>query len=254
MICLREIDDTLTGLVKKLNEVAAGNNAIDAFVILCSDDRGLEQRAKDLIDKHGIRSCAVSIAPPQGPPGFNVPREAHGTVVLYKDRVAKAAFCFTRDELTPTLADRIADAIEGTAETPYPLGYYAPAYTPQKAIIIDGFGSDKAALGPNPCVLIFSREVTPPVTGLVERLEEIAKDKAAKLDNFLVLVGEPKDLEPRLKDLAQERKPDAERRACGEGSALPFLQAKRYHRLDLCRRSCARLLHLPGGGGHAPVL
>jgi hypothetical protein len=206
MICLRDLDDRLTGLVKKLDEAAGSNRSLDAFVIVCSDDKDMEKRARALIDKHGVVHSAVSVAPAKGPPGFKIPAHAECTVVLYNNRVAKAAFAFGKNELTPALAERVADAVEGHSETPYPLGYYAPSYTPARAITANGFGADRAALGPNPAVLIFTREVGPPVTALVQKLEEAAKNKAAKLDNFLVVLGDAKELEPRLKDLAAEHK------------------------------------------------
>jgi hypothetical protein len=206
MICVRQIDDRLTGLVKKLDEAAGSNRRLDAFVIVCSDDKEMPARAKELITKHRVVYSAISVAPAKGPPGFKVPADAECTVVLYNQRVAKAAFTFGKDELTPALTERVVDSIEGLAETPYPLGYYAPAYTPGKAIQTNGFGADKAALGPNPAVLIFTRDLNAPVTTLVRKLEEAAQNKAAKLDNFVVLLGDAKDLEPKLKDFAAEQK------------------------------------------------
>ncbi len=225
MVCLRDLDDRLTGLVKQLNDTAAANRSMDMFIIVCSDDPAMEARAKEMVEKHGgLRSCAVSIAPAQGPPGVKAPRDADCSVIFFNKRSCKAAFAFAKEEITPTSIERVIDAIEAQTATPFPLGYYAPVYTPEKAIIVNDFGADKAALGPNPAVLIFTRDTSAQVTTLVQKLEEVAKNKAAKLDNFVVLIGDAKDHDAKLKAFAVEHKLKSTTL-----SVEPFAKTKPFH-------------------------
>lgn len=224
MVVLRDLDDRLTGLVKQLDETTGANRGMDAYVIVCSDDPAMEGRVKAMLEKHGLTNCAVSMGPPQGPPGIKAPRDADCTVIFFNKRVAKAAFTFTRAEVTPANIERVIDAIDGQAATPYPLGYYAPAYEPAKAIQVKGFGANKAALGPNPCVLIFTRDTSAPVTTLVQKLEEIATNKKAKLDSFVVLAGDPKEQEAKLAAFAETHK-----LASTTLSVEPFAKLRPFH-------------------------
>jgi hypothetical protein len=57
--------------------------------------------------------------------------------------------------------------------------------------------------GANPVVLIFARELTEPLTGLVERLDpKVAERKAAKLTAIAVILSDEDALEKNLKDFA----------------------------------------------------
>jgi hypothetical protein len=103
-------------------------------------------------------------------------------------------------------AERIVDTIDGLTERPFPVGYVAPAYTPNNAITSKGYGADKEAVGPNPNVLIFARQMSEPLATLARKVDEIARDPDSKLDNFVVLVGKDDKLEAALKELAEKHK------------------------------------------------
>jgi serine protease Do len=90
--------------------------------------------------------------------------------------------------------------VDPKAEAGFPLGYIAPAYAPDRPITANGFGAEKAALGPHPNVLIFARELSDPLADLVRRVDEVARDKTAHVDSFLVLLGEGKELDARARD------------------------------------------------------
>lgn len=204
MIFAREVNDPLTGLVKKMEAAATElkDRRLDTFVVFCSDDKELEAKLKSLVEKEAIANSAVSLSDSAGPKGFKVPREAEVAVVLYVRRIAQAAFTFRKGELTEQDADRIVAAIDGKTETPFPIGYVAPAYAPKRPITVNGFGADKAARGPHPNILMFARDMSAPLTTLARRVDEVARDQANKVDSFVVLLGESAELEGKLKELA----------------------------------------------------
>jgi hypothetical protein len=205
MIFAREVSDPLTSLVKQVDTAAgelSGQNT-DVFVIFCSDDAKLEAKLKDLVEKGGIVNSAVSMTKPAGPPGFKVPNDADATVVIFSNRVAQAAFTYKKEDLTPREVARVLDAMDVGPAAPFPVGYVAPAYVPRRAITSKGYGADKSALGPNPNVLIFARETNVQLTTLTRRVDEIARDKSADLDSFVILIGDAKEHEGKLKELAE---------------------------------------------------
>ncbi len=58
----------------------------------------------------------------------------------------------------------------------------------------------------NPVVMIFAREVTPELTKLVKRVDQITgKHKDADMGSFVVFVSNDKGLESQLKDLARDQ-------------------------------------------------
>ena len=206
MIFAREINDRLTSLVKKVDsttwELARG---IDTFVIFLGDEKEMEAKVKKMVEKENIVNSAVSVAKAV-PLGYKVPKDAESTVLFFVNQSARAVFTFKKDELPAKETERVVDAIDAYTEQPFPIGYVAPAYTPSKRITSGGFGGDRSALGPNPNVLIFAREISEPLTTLVRKVEEIAREPANAVDSFLVLVGELQKHEASLKELAAKHK------------------------------------------------
>jgi hypothetical protein len=88
----------------------------------------------------------------------------------------------------------------------FPVGYYAPAYTPKQAITSKGYGADKEAAGPNPNIIIFARELSEPLAALAGQVDGLARDKTAELDSFVVLLAEERDGAAKLKELAENHK------------------------------------------------
>ena len=60
--------------------------------------------------------------------------------------------------------------------------------------------------GENPVVMIFAHEVTPELTKLLKRVDQITgKHKDAEMGSFVVFVSNDKGLESQLKDLARDQ-------------------------------------------------
>ncbi|HVS39982.1 MAG TPA: hypothetical protein VMS17_30770 [Gemmataceae bacterium] len=60
--------------------------------------------------------------------------------------------------------------------------------------------------GENPVVMIFAHEVTPELTKLLKRVDQITgKHKDADMGSFVVFVSNDKSLESQLKDLARDQ-------------------------------------------------
>ena len=109
MIFAREIDSTLTSLVKKLDAATAENKSVKmgSFVVFCSDDKDLEAKLKELSDKEGLKNCVLSLDNPAGPKGYKVEKDAAITVVLYNKREIKSNFAFKKGEMKPEDVEKI---------------------------------------------------------------------------------------------------------------------------------------------------
>jgi hypothetical protein len=246
MIFAREISDPLTGLVKKVEKTAASmRERVDLFAIFCSDDEKLEAKLKALVEQENFTRSAVSICKPAGPAGFKVPKEADVTVVIFSKRVAQAAFTYRKGELTATEIERIVEAMDVGPATPFPVGYMAPAYVPERTITSGGYGADKAARGPNPNILIFARTPGDQLATLARKVDEIARDKSARLDSFLVMVGQGKELETQLKDLAEKEKLQNTTLSVEPSSRVQAFQVSKQHDVTLliCENGASRAVY-----------
>src|SRR5687768_15433897 len=99
MIFAREIDDSLTGLVKKIDAITGENKKakkMGSFVIFTSDTDEMEDKLKELAKKEGIKNTPMAIDNPSGPKGYNVAKDAAITVVLYNKREIKANYAFKK--------------------------------------------------------------------------------------------------------------------------------------------------------------
>src|SRR5262245_34956274 len=92
MIFARDVNEPLVNLIKKLDTETEKNKSasMGAFVVFCSDDKDLEGKLKDLAEKAGLKKVVLSIDNPAGPKGYDVAQDSDVTVVLYRDRTAKA--------------------------------------------------------------------------------------------------------------------------------------------------------------------
>jgi hypothetical protein len=100
MIFAREIDDSLTSLVKKLDKATAANKScrMGSFVVFLSNEEGLEQKLKDLIKKEDLKNTILTIDNVSGPRGYGIAKEADVTVVLYTDRTVKVNHAYKKGE------------------------------------------------------------------------------------------------------------------------------------------------------------
>ena len=101
MIFAREIDDSLTGLVKKIDAITGENkkSKMGSFVIFTNDSDEMEAKLKEYAKKEGIKNTPMAIDNPSGPKGYNVAKDAAITVVLYNKREIKANYAFKKGEM-----------------------------------------------------------------------------------------------------------------------------------------------------------
>jgi hypothetical protein len=109
MIFAREVSDSLTSLVKKIDAETAKNSTakMGSFVVFMSDDEKLSDKLESLAKKEGIKKCVLSIDNPAGPKGYNVAKEADVTVVLYNNRKVVANYAFKKGDLNDAAITKI---------------------------------------------------------------------------------------------------------------------------------------------------
>src|SRR5215470_11164058 len=98
MIFAREVSDPLTSLVKKIDEATGKNSAckMGSFVVFLSDSEDLEKKLKDVAEAQKLEHTVLSIDNPAGPKGYDIPKEADVTVVLYTKRNVKVNHAFKK--------------------------------------------------------------------------------------------------------------------------------------------------------------
>jgi hypothetical protein len=109
MIFAREVSDPLTSLVKKIDEATAKNKSckMGSFVVFLSDDEKLKDKLKDMADKAKISNTVLAVDNPAGPKGYEIPKDADITVVLYTKRSVKANHAFRKGEMKAADVDKI---------------------------------------------------------------------------------------------------------------------------------------------------
>ncbi len=109
MIFAREVSDSLTSLVKKIDAETAKNKSakMGSFVVFLTDDEKIEGSLKSLAQKEGIKSTVLSIDNPAGPDKYGVSKDADITVVLYNQRKVAANHVFKKGELNSKAIDAI---------------------------------------------------------------------------------------------------------------------------------------------------
>src|SRR2546426_8559115 len=109
MIFAREVSDSLTGLVKKIDAATVEHKDahMGSFVVFCSDDEGLENKAKDLAKKEDLKKVVLTIDNPQGPQRYKIAKEADVTVVLYEKQKVKSNYAFKKGALQEKQIEQI---------------------------------------------------------------------------------------------------------------------------------------------------
>jgi hypothetical protein len=113
MIFAREVSDSLTSLVKKLDEATAKNTdcKMGSFVVFCSDEEGLQKKLKELSAKLELKKIVLSIDNVQGPPAYKVDKDADVTVVLYTKSNVKVNHVFKKGELKEADIEKIVGEV-----------------------------------------------------------------------------------------------------------------------------------------------
>ena len=100
----RQLTDDLASLVKQLDAVVAKNeeNKMAGYVVLLSEDpEADEAKVEAFAKKHGIKNLPLTIFDGvEGPPNYDLAKEANVTVLLLRKRVVKANHAFDKGGLT----------------------------------------------------------------------------------------------------------------------------------------------------------
>jgi hypothetical protein len=109
MIFARDISDNLTSLVKKIDAATVANKSANmgSFVVFLNDDEDFPKRAADLAKKEEIKKTVLAKDNPAGPGGYDIPKEADITVILYTKRNVKVNYVFKKGELKTADIDKI---------------------------------------------------------------------------------------------------------------------------------------------------
>lgn len=115
MIFAREVSDSLTSLVKKIDDATASNSKakMGSFVIFLNDEEGLPDKLKTIASKEGLKKCVLAVdnGSPTGPPGYEIAKDASVTVVLYNKRKVAANHAFKKGELSSKAIEQIVSEI-----------------------------------------------------------------------------------------------------------------------------------------------
>ena len=109
MVFAREVSDSLTSLVKKIDEATQKNNdcRMGSFVVFCNDEEGLKKKLEDLADKEKLKKTILTIDNPAGPEGYDIAKDADVTVLLYVGQQVKVNHAYKKGELTQGEVDKI---------------------------------------------------------------------------------------------------------------------------------------------------
>jgi hypothetical protein len=101
MVFAREVNPTVTKLIKELDTCTSKNEAskMGSCVIFCSDAKDLENQLKTLVEKEKVKSCILAIDNPAGPEDYKIAKDADVTVLVYKDRKVSANLAFKKGEM-----------------------------------------------------------------------------------------------------------------------------------------------------------
>lgn len=108
MIFAREVTGDLTSLVKKIDAInTEKGKKMGSFVVFLSDKEGLQKELKELATKENLKHTVLSIDNPQGPRGYDIPKDADVTVVLYSKRTVRANHAFRKGELNAKAVEEV---------------------------------------------------------------------------------------------------------------------------------------------------
>jgi hypothetical protein len=113
MIFAREVSDSLTSLVKKIDEATVKNASarMGSFVVFCSDDDGLKDKLKELAEKEHIKKTILTLDNPSGPSKYEVAKDADVTVIFYNEREVLVNKAFKKGELSAKDVDSLVAEI-----------------------------------------------------------------------------------------------------------------------------------------------
>src|SRR5437763_8764172 len=111
MIFAREVSDSLTSLVKKIDAATDKNpnQRLCSFVVFLTDEEKANDNLKALAAREGLRHTVLTIDNVPGPPDYHIAKEADVTVVFYNKRKVEANYAFKKGELTSRMIEQIIE-------------------------------------------------------------------------------------------------------------------------------------------------
>lgn len=109
MVFAHDTSPGLTSLVKKLDTATVANQDknLCSFVVFLSDDEKLAEKLKAFAAKEKIRETILATDNVAGPPGYDIPRDADVTIVLYNERKVEVNAAFRKGELKAAAIDKV---------------------------------------------------------------------------------------------------------------------------------------------------
>lgn len=99
MIFAREISDPLTSLVKKVDEANKDQGKkMGSFVVVLSDDEGMEKKLKELAEKEKLEKTVLTLDNRAGPPDYKIAKAADVTVIMYVGKKVKVNRAYKKGE------------------------------------------------------------------------------------------------------------------------------------------------------------
>jgi hypothetical protein len=108
MVFAREINDPLTSLVKKMNDVTKDKGSkMASVVVFLSDEEGMEKAIKGLAQKEKVEKTTLMLANKAGPEGYQISKDADVTVLLYRGKTVKANHAYAKGAFKAADVDTI---------------------------------------------------------------------------------------------------------------------------------------------------
>ena len=117
MVFAREVSDSLTSLVKKIDAATVKNkdSKMGSFVVFLNDEENLDKKLKELAEKEKLEKTALTIDNPGGPQAYKIAKDADITVVLYVGSYTKGAvkanYAFKKGEMKDKDIDKVVEDI-----------------------------------------------------------------------------------------------------------------------------------------------
>jgi hypothetical protein len=120
VVFARTPSDALGKLAGKLDKALAEHKAADLrswITFIGKDHETFDRPLLDWSKQHGLKSLSIgSFKENDGPPTYQVAREADVTVVLFVKKKVQATFGFRENELTDEAVRRVLDEVSRLAE------------------------------------------------------------------------------------------------------------------------------------------
>jgi hypothetical protein len=217
VVFARNPSDRLGKLAGKLDKALAEHKAAELrswLTFVGKDFETTDRQLQDWSTQHGLKSLTVgTFKDEDGPPSYLVAREADVTVVLFVARKVQATFAFRAGELTDEAVNQVLEAVPRLfAKDPVKSGPQVGEKVPGpfEPLNVNGRSAGKKNClycdnGTNPVVAIFARDLSEPLTGLIEKIEgATSKHTDAKLGSFVVFCSDATDLPDKLKSVAEK--------------------------------------------------